>query len=168
MLRQSSTSAARRGGFTMIEVLATASIIVIIAGMGLTILPALKRSSIQTQAISKLKLLATHQEDFHGIGDLGVNADGSYATFFELQSAGYIATDLVPDDSEGHGGLAYLRYYKIEIGRDIANMSQGPDQFNYAVIAEPVGAPDKMPILYMEEDGQVFTFNEDGSQRIIR
>lgn len=159
---------ARRGGFSMIEVLATASIIVIIAGMGLTVMPALKRSSIQTQAINKLKLLATYQEDFHGIGDLGVNADGSYATFPELQSAGYIAQDLTPDDSEGHGGSPFLRYYKLEIGRDIANMSQGPDQFNYAVVAVPVGAPDQMPILYMEEDGQVFTFNEDGTQRIIR
>lgn len=159
---------APRRGFSMMEVMVTAAIITIIAGMGMTVLPALKRSSIQSRAVSKLKALATYQEDFRGIGDLGINADGSYGTFFELQNAGYIARDLTTDDSAGHGGSPFLPFYELQIGRDIANMTIEPDPFNYAIIAEPVGGPDGMPILYMEEDGQVFTFNADGTQRIIR
>ncbi|MCG3152070.1 MAG: hypothetical protein GEEBNDBF_01358 [bacterium] len=160
--------AAQRRGFSLIESVAVAAIIVIIAGLGMTVLPAMKQAQIQSRAVTRLKQIATWQENYRSSGDLGVNPNGTFASYVDLQNAGFIARDLVPDDTTGHGGSPFLRYYRLQIGRDIANMTVPPDGFNYAVVAEPVGAPGRLPILYMEEDGQVFTINPDGTQRRIR
>lgn len=158
----------RTGGFSLVEALATAAVIIIIAGMGMSTLPVMRKAQVQGRAVSKMKLLAKFQEDFRGTGDLGVNPEGTYASFEQLQNAGYIARDMELEDTVGHGGTPFIPFYKLSIGRDIASITVAPDAFNYAVVAEPVGAPRGLPILYMEEDGLVFTIDPDGTQRTLR
>lgn len=166
---QAASPRRRVRGFTLIEVLVTTLLVVIIAGMGLTIMPAMRRSAIQARAISRLKEFAGMQESFKGIGDLGLNADGSYGTFEELQNAGYIARDLVLEDDESHAPFAWLPYYKVKVGRDLATIDQAPDLVGYAITAEPIGTPGKpLPILLMEEDGEVFAIDPDGTRRVLR
>ena len=145
----------------------TGALLVLIAGMGMTILPAMRRASIQTQAISKLKQLAKMEEDFHGLGDLGLNPDGTYGSYEQLQTANYIPADIVAEDNISHTAFAFLPYYKITIGRDVTKMAVPPDSVGFAIEADPVGGPPGLTSLFMEEDGEVFTVNNDGTRQIL-
>lgn len=161
-------TARKTRGFTMIETLATAVLVTIIATMGLTILPVMKRAQIQTRALAKLKELAAMQESYRNLGDLGLNPDGGYGTFENLQQAGYIAQDIAPEDDESHSNAAFLPYYKVSIGRSIVNMKIEPDPLGYALTAEPVGGPPGLSMLFMQEDGEIFTIDADGTRRVLR
>ena len=146
----------KASGFTIIEMLAVTTIAAILLVMAAGSIGNTKRFSIEERVIVKLRQLADLQERYRFSSDPTANPEGTYATFEELQLAGYIADDLEEDDVRAHTVNAFLPYYRLEITRSPNNPSDEPDANSYYIIAFPIPTRWNLKTYHMIEDGEVW------------
>jgi Tfp pilus assembly protein PilE len=145
-----------QNGYTILEMLFVCAIVVVVALMGMGSFKAQRRYGIEMNCVSKLKQISQFQESFRDIGDSSLNPDGSYGSFFELQNAGFIPSTYDIADTEAHEGEPFIPFYQIEIVKSPTGLTEEPDANQFMVIASPVGAPHKLRIFMMQEDGEVY------------
>jgi len=146
----------RLGGFTVLELLAVTTIALIVVMMGASTISSTRRFSIEERAVQNLKQLADAEERFRFSSDVTVNPEGTYATFGELQLAGYVPADLVEDDVRAHTVSAFVPYYRINIVRSPNDPLNEPDANGYYVVALPIPSRMHLKTYYMLEDGEVW------------
>ena len=97
------------GGFTLMEVLLVASIIVILVSVGSVSYLEAQRRAREHYTASRLQELATYEK-------LYVREFGEFALFWELQEQGYIDPNYSEDDNTQHTVKSpYIPEYTLEI-----------------------------------------------------
>jgi prepilin-type N-terminal cleavage/methylation domain-containing protein len=98
----------RDSGYTLLEVLVVAGIIVILVGFGSTSYLEAQRRTKEHLCATRLQTLATYEKFYQ-------REFGDFGFFTDLQTQGYIDTNYVENDNERHtNGSPYIPEYKIE------------------------------------------------------
>lgn len=155
-------------GYTLIEVIIVASIVTLIAMMGMGAQKSVRKHSFERQCVTRLKQIAQYQESYRNIGDPSINPDGSYGTFFQLQSAGYIPVTYDVSDTPARDGQPFIPFYEVEIVRSPTAMNEEPNRNQYMVKAWPIENPFGLRVFMMLEDGEVYFYSRivDGELRV--
>jgi prepilin-type N-terminal cleavage/methylation domain-containing protein len=95
-------------GFTLLEVLLVAAIILILVGAGSVAYLEVERRAREHSTAQRLQELATYEKFY-------VREFGEYALFWQLQEQGYIDPQYVEDDVPKHNeGIPYVPEYRLE------------------------------------------------------
>ena len=155
-MREDATESSCQSGYTLIEILGVAAImvIVVLSVQGMTI--NYKRFTIEENTVQRLKQLSRYQTIFRNSNDPALNPDNSYGTFFDLQTAGLIPEIYDQSDERRHTVNAFVPNYRLEFMRSRQQDEVEPDQFNYLIMAIPLYNPMNLRTFFMQEDGEVY------------
>jgi len=148
-------------GYTIIETIFVAGIIVAIALMGMGSYKSQRKYGIEMTCVTKLKQLAQIEESYRDIGDPSLNPAQTYGTFYQLQNAGVIPRIYNPEDNIEHTGIPFIPNYKIEIVQSPTALNQEPSASQYLVFASPIFPDFRLRIFMMQEDGEVYFYDQN-------
>jgi prepilin-type N-terminal cleavage/methylation domain-containing protein len=95
-------------GFTLLEMLVVAGIIVILAGIGSSSYLEAHRRAKEHLCATRMQQLATYEKFYY-------REFGAYAYYTDLQTQGYIDPQYVEDDNETHSnGVPFIPDYQVE------------------------------------------------------
>ena len=155
----------RQTGYTLIEILGVATLVVIVVMMTQGMIRSYRRYSVEEIAVQRLKELARLENVFRHSNDPTVNPDGIYGTFFDLQNAGLIAEIYEQDDERRHTVNAFVPYYRLDFVRsddDLHAVGKANeedvqmDSYQYLIRAIPLYNSLDLRTFYVQEDGEVY------------
>lgn len=145
-----------QNGYTLIEIIGVAVIMVIIvlATQGMT--RNYKRYAIEETAVQRLKQLSQVQTMFRYSNDPALNQDGTYGTFLDLQNSGLIPELYEKDDVKRRTVNAFVPNYQLNFMRSLQENTLEPDKYNYIIEAVPLTNSLNLKTFYVQEDGEVY------------
>jgi len=150
-------------GYTIIEVLFVAGIIVTVAMMGMGSYKSQRKYGIEMTCVTKMKELAQIEESYRDLGDPALNPLATYGTFEQLQNAGLIPRIFSPTDNIEHTAIPFIPYYNIEIVQSPTALTEEPSSTQYMIFASPIVPGFRLRIFMMQEDGEVYYYSQNTS-----
>jgi hypothetical protein len=150
-------------GYTILEILFVAGIVVTIALMGMGSFKSQRRYGIEMTCVTKMKELAQVEESYRDLGDPALNPSTTYGTFYQMQNAGLIPKIFSPEDNVEHSNIPFIPFYKIEIVQSPTALDQVPSSAQYMIFASPAIPGFRLRIFMMQEDGEVYYYTDNTS-----